>query len=229
MPRATRRVRSTRATRAHSTRAPAARRRAACGALLLLAALLGPGRADAIDIKYLLANSGVDTDAIALARFQTIHPRRQRFEVKVSLMAPGRYAVAVDDTDVDTFLVDDGGDGRFRLQGNPLCIDPRGQPVSVKAPGAGGTTYFRSTLPAARGDDEPLPGATGPVEAGTVPAPCGPEGRLEAGAPGDGELAPPPPADEAVTPKATLPGRVVSAVRSLLRTRSSDAGVQHTP
>ena len=135
-----------------------------CVALAAAMAVLcvEPTGAVAIDVKYLLRNAGADADAMALARFQTLAQGRQRFEVKVSFMPPGTYTVLVDEAEVETLSVDERGEGRLWLQGAPLCFDPRGQSVSVKAPGAQGKVYFVSTWPAAReGEPEsPAPGAS---------------------------------------------------------------------
>lgn len=108
-------------------------------------ALLVPTAAVADDIKYSLANTGLDADAQAKARVRSKN-NKERFEVKVELLPPGAYAVLVADAPVGTFTVNPEGEGRLRMDGT-LGFNPRGQSVKVVGD-PGGEVYFSSILPA---------------------------------------------------------------------------------
>ena len=116
--------------------------------MLFVVALLVPASAAADEIKFFLTNTGTDTDARARARFDAKDDQRQRFEVKVEALTPGDYAVLVAGQSVGTFEVAADGEGRLRLEGEPLGFDPRGQMIDVKSDP--GEVFFTGTLPASR-------------------------------------------------------------------------------
>ena len=110
----------------------------------------GPQSARARGIAVFLTNTGVDADARARARFDRKDDMRQRFEVKVEALTLGEYAVCVGGPPaVGTFDVGSDGEGRLRLEGEPLGFDPRGALIEVKT-AVGGEVLFSGTLPASR-------------------------------------------------------------------------------
>src|SRR3989441_3910714 len=122
------------------------RRSLALAAGLLWALLSTPSaRAHDDEIELFLANAGVDRDARSRARLGE-DDRRQRFKVDVEQLTAGRYAVFVAGMLVGAFDVDSDGEGRLRLEGEPLPFDPRGKTVEVKSDPAG-VVFFRGDFP----------------------------------------------------------------------------------
>ena len=122
------------------------RRSLALAAGLLWALLSTPSaRAHDDDIELFLANAGVDLDARSRARLDE-DDGRQRFKVDVEDLTAGGYAVFVAGTLVGAFDVDSDGEGRLRLEGEPLPFDPRGKTVEVKSDPAG-VVFFRGDFP----------------------------------------------------------------------------------
>ena len=117
----------------------------------LLWALLSTPSARAHDdhgIELFLSNTGVDLDARGRARLDE-DDGRQRFEVEVEGLTAGGYAVFVAGAPVGAFDVDSDGEGRLRLEGEPLPFDPRGKTIEVKSDPAG-VVFFRGDFPTSR-------------------------------------------------------------------------------
>ena len=100
------------------------------------------------EIELFLTNAGVDLDARGRARLDA-DDGRQRFEVEVEDLTAGRYAVFVAGAPVGVFAVDSDGEGRLRLEGEPLPFDPRGKAIVVKDDPAG-VVFFRGDFPTSR-------------------------------------------------------------------------------
>jgi len=118
----------------------------------LLWALLSTPSARAHDddhgIELFLSNTGVDLDARGRARLDE-DDGRQRFEVEVEDLTAGGYAVFVAGAPVGAFDVDSDGEGRLRLEGEPLPFDPRGKTIEVQSDPAG-VVFFRGDFPTSR-------------------------------------------------------------------------------
>lgn len=121
------------------------------GRLVHTAALMGllitgPGfAAGSEDIKTFLMSTGVDPDAMARVRFRARDDGTQRFEVQISGVPPGTYTVLTDGSPAATVTVDDTGEGRLRVERQPLPFDPRGLEIEVADRAA--KVFFRSVLP----------------------------------------------------------------------------------
>jgi len=125
------------------------RRSLALAAGLLWALVSAPNaRAHDDDIELSLANAGVDLDARARARFDE-DDGRQKFKVDVEDLTSGRYAVLVAGTAVGSFDVDSDGEGRLRLEGEPLALDPRGKTIEVRSDLAG-VVFLRGDFPSSK-------------------------------------------------------------------------------
>jgi hypothetical protein len=106
----------------------------------------GPGfAAGAEDIRTFLMSTGVDLDAVAKVRFRARDDGTQRFEVQISGVPPGTYDVLADSSTAGTVTADASGEGRLRIENQPLPFDPRG--VEIEVADRAAKVYFRSVLP----------------------------------------------------------------------------------
>jgi hypothetical protein len=121
--------------------------------VVLVALLMLPASVAAHEIQFFLGNAGGDPDARARVRFDADDEAgpeaRQRLEVKVEALDSGDYEVFVGGVSVGSFVANDEGEGRLRLEGTPLDVDPRDQLLEVKSDPAG-DLFFTGTLPASR-------------------------------------------------------------------------------
>ena len=125
------------------------RRSLALAAGLLWALVSAPNaRAHDDDIELSLANAGVDLDARARARFDE-DDGRQKFKVDVDDLTAGGYAVFVAGSPAGAFDVDSDGEGRLRIEGEPLALDPRSKTIEVRSDPAG-VVFFRSDFPSSK-------------------------------------------------------------------------------